>query len=419
MKINRTGLHPLYDQYSNQENRLTHALLHTIGSSEWLLSRFLKQIVGFELSLTGETYEISTQKKPLSQGGEDPKEIESIPDGWIVDGNSTLGIAIEVKDRKNCLNKKQLNSHAKRIKNCQHPYLLVITPDLKKPKEITYFERKTEKNMTVVWRSWDKIYRWLTELPISTLAKRSKESFLVASMREYLERRREVLGFQGIDFRSGFNISEAKDILNAEMEELGETVRSIYKDLGKRRPAITTFSQESVWDCFGSEEGFTKNLHITVSINEKAHDISITVPNSAKQAWSRLKNVFSDEANQDQLFLILKGLRNEVPHLFIEFNQRHFIAQKIGIRDGYMEFDIDTLGSPFRTKESKAKEFPVWESAIRDAIVNKKNINGQVMFKSRFLLTETKEIDKPQFIKTAKDTIKAFKPLYDFLRELN
>ena len=90
MKINKNGLHPLYDQYSNQENRLTHALLHTIGSSEWLLSRFLKYIVGYEISLTGETYEISTQKKPLSQGGEDPKEIESIPDAWIVDGSSKI-----------------------------------------------------------------------------------------------------------------------------------------------------------------------------------------------------------------------------------------------------------------------------------------------------------------------------------------
>ena len=44
MKIEKSGLHPLYDQYANDENRLTHALLHTVGSSEWLFSRFPKNL---------------------------------------------------------------------------------------------------------------------------------------------------------------------------------------------------------------------------------------------------------------------------------------------------------------------------------------------------------------------------------------
>ena len=66
--IDKTKLHPLYDQYSNDENRLTHALLHTIGSSNWILAGFLKNIVGIkQLSLSG-TFEISTQKIPLSHG---------------------------------------------------------------------------------------------------------------------------------------------------------------------------------------------------------------------------------------------------------------------------------------------------------------------------------------------------------------
>ena len=38
------------------------------------------------------------------------------------------------------------------------------------------------------------------------------------------------------------------------------------------------------------------------------------------------------------------------------------------------------------------------------------------MFKARFFYNDTKDIDKPGFIKTAKKTIKAFKPLYKFIR---
>lgn len=417
MKIDKARLHSIYDQYSNEENRLTHALLHTIGSSRWLFARFLKDIVGVSALQRKETYEISTQKVPFSHGDSDVKEIESIPDAWIVDGSSNLGVVIEVKNKKNSLRFNQLRGHANRVADYQDQYLLAITPDLKEPAKIEELKRKESRKLNIVWRSWDDVYNWLTQLATKMAAGKPKEAFLVYSMQGYLERRSEVLGFQGLKFPNGFSVVDAKPILNAMMEELEETVKKYYIHLGRRRPAITTFSQESVWDCFGSEEGFTKGLHITLSINERAHDISITIPNSARQAWSRLKKVFSDDAKQDQLFSILKRLRNEVPHLFIEFNQRHFIAQKFGIRDGYMEFNIDTLGSPFRKKNSKTKEFPVWLQAIKAAIVNKKRINGQVMCKSKFFLNKTKGIDKPEFIETAKTTVKAFKPIYDFLRK--
>lgn len=415
MKINRDGLNPLYDQYSNEENRLTHALLHTIGSSRWLLTRFLKNIVGVKSPLGRETYEISTQKVPFSQGDNDPQEIKSIPDAWIIDGVSRIGVAIEVKDRENSLTRDQLDKHKKRIESYEHPYLLVITPDLQKPSLIVNMQREVEKHLNVVWRSWDEIYRWLLEIPIARSSKKEKDKFLITSMREYLERRRDVLGFQGIYFRTAFNVHEAKAILNAEMEELQPTVIMFYKDMTKRRPAITTFSQEGVWDCFGREDGFTNDLHITFGINEQAHNIGLTVPNSAKNAWSRLKNVFAFEDYQNELFSILKTLRKQVPHLYVEFTQRHFISRRFSVRDGYMEFSIDTMGSPFSSRGSKAKEFPIWWEAIQNAIINKKRINGQVAFRARFFLNETKGINKPEFIKTAEKTLKALKPLYDFL----
>lgn len=418
MKIIKTALNPLYDQYSNQENRLTHALLHTVVSSKWLLSRFLKQIVGVDMPLGGETLEISSQKIPFAHGDDNTKAVESIPDGWIVTEGTKLGVAIEVKDKKNVISIRQLEGHCRRIIGYDHPYLLVISPDLTRHRKVDQFQRK-KRNVRVIWRSWVEIYRWLINLNISKSAQLKKSQFLVSSMKEYLERRREVLGFLGIYFPSGFNVTEAKWILDSEMEALQPFMVGSYKKLLQRRPAITTFSQESVWDCFGSEAGFTSDLHITLAIHEKYHDISITVPNSAKHAWSRLKKIFADDANLKELFSILEKLRHQVPHLFIEFNQRHFIAQKIGVRDGYMEFNIDTLGAPFKRRTSKTKEFPIWFPAIKGAIENKRKINAQVMFKARFYLTETKGIDKPQFINVAESTIETFKPLYQFLREMN
>jgi len=183
-----------------------------------------------------------------------------------------------------------------------------------------------------------------------------------------------------------------------------------------RRPAITTFSLESVWDCFGVEDGFTSDLHLTVGMRETYHEIAIVVPNASKKPWQRLKGIFSDPKEEEKLFLILEDLRKLVPHLYLEFIQRHFIARKKGIRDGFMEFNIDTLGKKFINKKTKTKEFPIWYPAIKSAVLNKSKINGQIMFKARFFYNDTKDIDKPRFIKTAEKTINAFKPLYKFIR---
>jgi len=419
MKINKTQLHSLYDQYSVKENRLTHALLHTIASSEWLLRGFVKDMVDKNISLAGKTIEISTQKKPFSYGDNEssPEEIGSIPDAWIVDDVYQLGIAIEVKDQKKSLNLKQLHGHVAKIKKYEKPYLLIITPDLQKPQEIIEFDKSTDCAITIIWHSWDCIYQWLNDLASHQVRSMPMEDFLVATMIDYLERRKEVLGFQGIKFRDRFDVFEAKDILNAEMEELSPFVNELYKELGRRRPAITTFSAGSVWDCFGSEEGFTAGLHITLSIHEQWHDISLTVPNSATEPWKQLKNAF--DHNEGELFKILEKLRGKVPNLFVEFNQRHFIGRKRGITDGFLEFSIDTLGKAFRKDESKVKEFPVWLEAVRSAIVKKKNINGQVMFKCRFYLADARGIKTPQFIDTSKETIKALEPLYSFLNRKN
>lgn len=419
MKIETSRLNPLYDQYSNPENRLTHALLHTVGSSKWLISRFLKQIVGVNLSLGRETIEVSSQKEPFSKEDSDPEKVESVPDGWILTaGTNKLGIAIEVKNKKGTIKIKQLEGHSKRVSNYEHPYLLVITPDLSRPQKVDQFQH-WRRQIRTIWRSWDEIYRWLINIKVSKSKISRKDQFLVSSMKKYLETRREVLGFLGIYFPNGFNVTEAKEILASEMEALQPFMKDSYKDLVKRRPAITTFSKESVWDCFGSKDGFTSDLHITLGINEKCHDISITVPNSAKQAWSRLKEIFSNKGEQHKIFDKLKDLRKSVPHFFIEFNQRHFIAQKFGIRDGYMEFNIETFGTPFKKANSKVKEFPIWMPAIKEAILNKRKVNGQVMFKVKFYLNETKGIDKPQFINVAKSTINALKPLYNFLHKSN
>jgi hypothetical protein len=221
---------------------------------------------------------------------------------------------------------------------------------------------------------------------------------------------------QGIKFRKGFGVETAKAILMSEMEALQDTAQAIFPNLKGRRGAITTaLSKSSVWDCFGLPEGFTNDIHITLSIKEDYQDISLTVPHKAGKRWKRLKHIFGNEDEFQEFLKILKVLRKNVPDLFLEYIQRHFLYQRRPVRDAFLEFHIDTFGPPFFNRESKVKMFPIWFEAIKDAVVNKRKINAQVMFKARFYYAETEDIEQASFLQTAQQTLNNLKPLYAFL----
>lgn len=416
MKIDTTRLTPLFDQYSNQENRLTHALMHTLAASDRILSGFMKEVLGIKSNLKGRDIEITTQKRPFSIEDMDSEKNDSVPDGWIIDNRDGIGVLIEVKDIKNSVRLGQLRAHLKKLANFEESYLVVITPDLVQPHEIDLLLGEHTTPSKTIWKSWNEIYTYFRGSLNSVYQKMSKEQFVLDAMLEYLEQRREVLGFQGIRFRKGFDIEEAKKILMSEMAELQDTVREMYPMLSGRRGVITTaFSQSTVWDCFGVPEGFTNDIHITVALDETYQDISLTVPHKASHRWKRLKTIFENAQEEKALFEIIKKLRLAVPDLFLEYIQRHFLYQRKGYRDAYLEFHIDTCGTPFRNGKSKIKEFPIWYKAIKEAITTKRQINAQVMFKARYYLNDTPNIDNERFLLAARKTLNDLKPLYSFL----
>ena len=419
MKIDTTRLTPLFDQYSNKENRLTHALMHTLAASDKILRLFFNRICSIKGSVSRREFEITTQKRPFSQEDTDPDRIDSVPDGWIIDKQGSLGVLVEVKDVKNNVGLSQLRSHLRRLENYEDSLLLVITPDLSLPKKIEILKAENECSTKIVWKSWNDLYIFFKQCQDNVTFQLPKERYILDSMLEYLEQRRDVLGFQGIKFRKGFDVEEAKQILISEMEELEDTVHNLFPMLTSRRGSITTaYSKSAVWDCFGVIDGFTNDIHITVSIQEAYQDISLTIPNKARQRWKRLKSIFEYQDDERALFNILKKLRKQVPDLFLEYVQRHFLGQRKGVRDAYLEFHIDTFGSPFIGNTSKVKEFPIWFKTLKEAITSKRSINAQTMFKARFYLYENPNIDSEKFLITARKTLEALHPLYSFLIEL-
>ena len=418
MKIITNKLTPLFDQYSNNENRLTHALLHTIGGSERILRLFLKKVIGLKGKMGVLEVEVSTQKRPFSHEDTDPDKVDSVPDAWIITPDSKLGIVVEVKDVKNNVRFGQLRSHIKRLEGYDARYLLVITPDSKEPVKIPDIRQSENADCHVVWISWNDIYRVFKKWRDTNFQSMPKEQFILNSMLEYLEHRREVLGFQGIFFNKGFDVDQAKIILKTEMDEVSDTVQELFPALTSRRPAVTTaLSKSSVWDCFGKSKGFTNDIHITFSLHEDYHDISLTVPHNASQRWKQLKSVFQKPSGEQKIISLMETLRNKVPNLFLEYHQRHFLFRKKGVKDAFLEFNIDTFGLPFSKRKSNVKEFPIWYEVFKSAVVKKSKINAQVAFKIRFYYFDTKGMDKEGFLKTVKITLEAIKPLYLFLTQ--
>ena len=86
----------LFDQYSQPENRLTHALLSCLSMDDRQLKRFVSWSVGE--SHSGKALEVLEQSLPgeVMDLAEDDAERRGLPDGCISDG-SGWALLIESK----------------------------------------------------------------------------------------------------------------------------------------------------------------------------------------------------------------------------------------------------------------------------------------------------------------------------------
>ena len=84
--LRATALRNIFDQYSQPENRVTHALMTALQEDRKLLGRFLRELVRVKPPCDPNKLEVLEQQYP---GEEEPSEEElerrGIPDGWIFD----------------------------------------------------------------------------------------------------------------------------------------------------------------------------------------------------------------------------------------------------------------------------------------------------------------------------------------------
>jgi hypothetical protein len=393
-------LNNIFDQYDQEENRITNAFLQTLAKNRGLLKVFIKECFNIQLGSNANIV-ISSQKKPLGLGDEekDKEKTEGIPDGWIVI-DEEKAIVFESKIVRNAIRRDQLLAHTKRIRGYSQKYLCVVTPDEDSPvKDVNI------PNVDIAWISWRDVYNIVSkenegqDLP----------GYLINQLKEYLIMKEDLVGFQGIDYPSGsFDPREAKIIIKSLIREIKPDILKVYPHLKFERKSYT---HNSTWSVLAAAEDFTLDIHITFWLGEERMFIGITVPNNAKIRWKRLRGLFKNDKFLNIFVEKLLLLRKRLPNLSIEFVQRHFIGRRNEIHDGTLNINLDTIKGRNDTKAN-----PQWLGGLRELVGNKKGYcNCQFMLRTEFFDKDHPEIKTSAFKDKVIKTVYEFKEIYDYL----
>src|SRR5258706_12151558 len=81
------NLRNLFDQYSQPENRVTHALMTALDQDRKVLGRFLRELVKVRAPINPRRLIVLEQRFPGEDepSEEDDLERRGIPDGWVFD----------------------------------------------------------------------------------------------------------------------------------------------------------------------------------------------------------------------------------------------------------------------------------------------------------------------------------------------
>lgn len=407
MKVDNR-LNNIFDQYDQEENRVTNAFLQTLSKDKKLLKAFLGGYFDIHLAKSSNVV-ISSQKEPFGLGDEeeDGERAEGIPDGWIII-DEEKALVFEAKIERNKIRRDQLLAHAKRIKGYDQKYLCAITPDEESPvKNISI------PNVNVKWISWRDVYKLVSREKGS----QDLSGYLGNQLKEYLAMKEDLVGFQGVDYLSGsFNHREAKIIIKNLIREIKPDILKVYPNLKFERKSYSqdvhpyTVFNRSTWSFLGADENFTKDMHITFWLTETHLGMGITVPNNATKRWRRLRQIFNKDDLFDSFMGKLYKLRSNLPNLYLEFVHRHYIRQRDGVIDGILEMDLDTIKGSKKVKANKK-----WLEALRDLVKNKQGYNRQLMLRARFFYKDCPDIKTMAFKDRVINTAYKFKEIYDFI----
>ena len=270
----------IFDSYSKNEDRLTHALFSTLDSDKDLLKSFIRNIC--KVRSVPKNLSISVQNYPFESAYTEKKiRTPSRPDAWIYNKDG-FALVFEAKITDN-LKQGQLTKHQKTaqkqgFKNRKF-YTITALPNVKD------FDSWTEI-------TWVSIYKWLKKQAHDNIwAKNLAEYFeiLEEKMCEELQlNNANITAFSGFpSYEDGYKYIVAKSAIRQATRELRNEPRLI-RQLGvntnaRGRKAIKEDKGNSVWDYvligqIPENKDFTNYVHLTLGISETDVEAVVTIP---------------------------------------------------------------------------------------------------------------------------------------------
>jgi len=414
----------IFDQYSQPENRVTHALITALNEDRKLLGLFLRELVKVKSPADPRALLVLEQQYPgEEEPSEDDLERRGIPDGWIFDEEGWC-VFIETKVIAK-LGADQINRHRRTAESRGfHNITAVAIAPVIPPSLPT----------GTVQLQWQAVYAWLRGHGRDSAWAARTADYLEIAEAKLIDTQQFVEGaltmFSGFPFwrEHPFTYLEGKRILGLALGELRRR-RDLAGRLGMNpkapsRPAITGSQGDAGWDFLslskGSEEdSFTKYPHLTLGIGSQTVSAMVTVPHAVNNLMRR--NLV--KLGEDGFRALAKNIVNNLNSLLHDHEgatpwfrgiQRRYPSQRATpFVDATIDFDLRTA----IPSSGPPKTQPRWLSAAYGAFVTKENSNYQIQMGVMFRYERCPELRQADAIGLIASAWLGCKPLVDLARQ--
>jgi hypothetical protein len=413
----------LFDQYSQPENKLTHALACTLSNDRRLIRPFLKWLkIGPHPPAAG--LRLVEQQVPglIVSGEEEEAEAKGLPDACLFNEE---GWALLLESKvQSAVSLGQLERHLRTAARHGYEDARVVVIAIKCPNGVV-----SERAQAVQWRQ---VYKWFRKC-----AKLSAPAAVFVDYMEVLESQMIADGYlkQGtLTMFDGLRFDRDSPYTHREGKRLLQLLRGEFlqrKELqalgvdpsGEGRPAITGRGSDAVWDFLPLAKArnatqFTAFPHLSLGMNTEVANAAITVPNGVKGGFRTKLKAGGVQAFRSLVLTLDAELRRAkklracwAAKRVLCVHQRHFPSQRShGITDGWLEVDVRALrGCP----RAGVRRQPEWIDAIYNLLIHKRS-NIEFGVEVRFGY-DCPAVRSREVIDLFVDTWTALKPLLDFV----
>jgi len=192
---------------------------------------------------------------------------------------------------------------------------------------------------------------------------------------------------------------EVADELRELMASAEPKIRNIYQQalgirLRYRDNVISPLPDEASDVFFVDGEAYNENCHFSGSFRHHAFEVGLVIPNHAKhRQWERFNSLARDK---DKFLEMLRGIRTEVPELWVQMRHRHDIGGQKVIEDGEGAFKVDTIFG-FDVPDVENRYFKAassWYVLMKELISER--LNHRFNLEIRFFVPYFTEPDDPR-----------------------